>query len=90
MSMGSFERRLSQMQRRPGGDPSGAVSVGTVHRAESIGWEAAERIGNLVDVAPGTVIRLSIDDDHGLAMFEVAWDDEGVVSIRETGRSSGG
>ncbi len=83
--MSNFERRLSSLNRRPTIDPATDVKVGSVPPAgASLGWEAAERLAHLVDVSPGTVIRLSVDDGTGLAMFEVAWDETGVPSIRET------
>ncbi len=91
--MSNFERRLSSLNRRPrsDSDPVDAASSVRVDAApapdlsgRSIGWDAAERLAHMVDVAPGTVIRISVDDGHGLGMFEVAWDDSGVPSIRQT------
>ena len=88
--MSDFERRLHAMQRRDAGDhfagDAGAVaatSTKMVLSSVDLGWQATERLTHLMDVRPGTSIKLIVDglDEH--SRFEVHWDESGVPSVQQ-------
>jgi hypothetical protein len=85
----NFERRLTAIQKRPSFGPgehtshAAAGDVVVVDHSSSLGWQAAERISRILDVAPGSVIKLAIESGADAALLEVAWDADGVPMIRE-------
>ena len=87
----NFERRLTAIQKRPSlGPGAGARALGrgvgdvvVVDQSSSLGWQAAERISRIVDVTPGTVVKLVIESGADSALLEVSWDDDGIPMIRE-------
>ncbi len=85
--MTSFDRRLNQMKGPASKGPMAAPegSVATQNGASSLGWQAAERVSHLSDVAAGTVIRVEVSGPDDVSSLEVRWDDEGVPLIHELG-----
>lgn len=86
--MSNFERRLTAIQKRPSLGPQhdgsmGAGDVVVVDQSSSLGWQAAERISRILEVAPGSVIKLAIESGADAALIEVVWDADGIPMIRE-------
>jgi hypothetical protein len=90
--MSNFEHRLTAIHKRPSlgprgeaGSPTSAApgDVVVVDESSSLGWQAAERISRIYDVAPGTVIKLVIESGADSALLEVSWDADGIPMIRE-------
>lgn len=80
--MTTFERRLQNLQRRPAkeGDP---CEVTSCENPTTIGWLAAEKLTRLTDVAPGTVITLTVSGGEADSTLEIQWGADGVPIMRQ-------
>lgn len=87
--MSNFERRLNSIHKRPTLDgpmpPSGGPATSLVldDGVAALGWEAAERVSRILDVRPGTVIKMAVNGVTDGLVLEIAWGADGGAVIRE-------